>query len=75
MLPVQDRGRRLRLSEGDEAGLVAQRLPNRHLFLSRLRELRPPARDRIVRRQNAAIDQHEDAERRSRLRHRVHVHE
>ena len=75
VLPVEDRGRRLRLSDSDEPGLVAQRLPNRHASLSRLRELRPPARNRIVQRENAAIDQHEDAERRRRLRHRVRVHE
>src|SRR5262249_27757830 len=72
-LPVEEHLGGLRVAEGDQPGLVAQRLPNRDLLLPGLRELRPPPGNGIAERERAAVDQHEDAERRHRLRHRVDV--
>ena len=74
-VPVEEHLRRLRLAKRDEPCLVAQSLADRDAPLPGLRELGPPARERVVERQHAAVGEHEHAERRRRLRHRVDVDE
>ena len=74
-VPVEQDVRRLRVAQGDDAGLVAKRLTDGDALFPCLGELRPGSGDWVVKPEHAAIGEHEDTERGHGFRHRIDVDE
>ena len=73
LVPLVEVRRCERRVEAREPGAVTHHVPHEHAVLAALRELGPVLRDRRVEVEQAAVGEHQHAERCHRLRARVHV--